>query len=324
MIVINKRHLGALLDTDSLVRLMADAMRQVSEGAAIQPLRWGMTMPSGGMMGMMPGYIAEPECFGIKVVNMMPANAGTPYSSHSGCLLLFDSRHGQPLALIDAGEITARRTAAASALATDLLAREDASILTIIGAGEQARAHVDALCAVRPFQEVRVCFRDMDKVPAFFESTAPELRPRLRALDDIAAGVAGADVVCAVTASPTPVLEASMLEPGMHINLVGACTRDRQEIASEALPGTRYFLDSRASAWDQAGELCSALAAGLIDERFPRGEIGEVVGGRLAGREAATDITLYRSLGVAAQDLVVAEYVYRQALEGALGEEVEF
>ncbi|MBN7796349.1 ornithine cyclodeaminase family protein [Parahaliea mediterranea] len=324
MIVLNKRHLDAILDTDTLIGLMAEAMRQVSNGGAIQPLRWGMTMPTGGMMGMMPGYIAEPECFGIKVVNMMPANVGTDFSSHSGCLLLFDSEHGQALALLDAGRITARRTAAASALATDRLAREDAAVLTIVGSGEQALAHVEALCAVRAFREVRVCFRNPGRAPDFLDALPEALRPRLRAFGSVAEGVAGADVVCAVTASPTPVLEAAMLEPGMHINLVGACTRDRQEIANDALPGCRYFVDARASARDQAGELHSAIAAGVIDENFPLGEIGEVLGGGLAGRTGAGDITIYRSLGVAAQDLVVADYAYRQARHSSLGQEVAF
>lgn len=324
MIVIDKRQLGALLDTDTMIGLMAQAMRLVSGGESVQPLRWGMNLPSGGMMGMMPGYIAQPPCFGIKVVNMMPANVGTQYSSHSGCLLLFDANHGQPLALLDAGEITARRTAAASALATDLLARRDASVLAIVGSGEQAAAHASALCAVRNFEEIRVSFRDPDKAGGFFSTLDVPRQTQLVPCADAAEALRGADVVCTVTASPSPVVDESMLAPGMHLNLVGACSRDRQEITTAALPRCRFFLDSRASAWDQAGELCSALAEGLIDEQFPEGEIGEVARGTLPGRRDEEEITVYRSLGVAAQDLVVAEYVYRRAVEQQVGTEVAF
>ncbi|QIB66473.1 ornithine cyclodeaminase family protein [Kineobactrum salinum] len=324
MIILNKHQLRARLDPGTTIGLMRTAMRQVSAGDSLQPLRWGMSMPAGGMMGMMPGYLAEPECFGIKVVNMMPANRGSHYSSHSGCMLLFDAVHGQPLALLDAGELTASRTAAASALATDLLARATARILVIIGAGEQARAHIDALCTVRSFDEIRVCFRDPDQSQAFFATVNPRHAARLRGFTDIAAAMAGADVACTVTSSASPVLKASMLQPGLHINLVGACTRDRQEIETGALPGCRYLTDSSLSAWDQAGELATGVGSGVIDESYIAGEIGAVIDGDIEGRRNDEEITIYRSLGVAAQDLVVAHHLYLQATQESFGTEVDF
>ncbi len=323
MRVLDGRQIGAMLDWESTIGLVAQAMRLVSENQTIAPLRWGMHMP-GGMLGMMPGFIERPACFGIKVVNIMPANEGTPYSSHSGCMLLFDAEHGQPLAMLDAGVITARRTAAASALATDLLARQDAQVLALVGSGEQAAAHAEALCAVRNFQEIRVCFRDTARAPDFFAGLQLPDGVALAAFGDTRAALDGADVVCAVTSSPTPVIDEHMLAPGMHLNLVGACTRDRQEITTAALPRCRYFLDARASAWDQAGELCAGLEQGLISDSFPRGEIGEVLLGTLGGRRQHGDITVYRSLGVAAQDLVVAHYLYERAVQDNLGTEIPF
>ncbi|TXS94383.1 ornithine cyclodeaminase family protein [Parahaliea aestuarii] len=324
MRVLDGRQIGAMLDWDTTIGLVAQAMRLVSENETIAPLRWGMHMPAGGMLGMMPGYIARPACFGIKVVNIMPANEGTPYSSHSGCMLLFDAEHGQTLAMLDAGVITALRTAAASALATDLLARDDAEVLTVVGSGEQAAAHAEALCAVRNLREIRVCFRDTGRAGHFFEALRVPDSVAMRAFCDTGAALEGADVVCAVTSSPTPVIDEHMLAPGMHLNLVGACTRDRQEITTAALPLCRYFLDSRASAWDQAGELCAGLEQGVISDTFPRGEIGEVLLGTVSGRRQQSDITVYRSLGVAAQDLVVAQYLYERAVQDNLGTEIPF
>lgn len=324
MIVINKHELRARLAPAVTIDLMRKAMRQVSAGDSLQPLRWGMQMPAGGFMGMMPGYLAEPECFGIKVVNMMPANRGSDYSSHSGCMLLFDALHGQPLALLDAGELTASRTAAASALATDLLAPKAARVLVVVGAGEQARSHIEALCTVRPLEEIRVCFRDRSQAEAFFDTVDIPAAAQLKAFTDVASAMAGADIACTVTSSASPVLQAAMLAPGMHINLVGACTRDRQEIETRALPGCRYLTDFTASAWDQAGELTTGLATGAIDSDYIAGEIGSVIAGRIEGRRNAREITIYRSLGVAAQDLVLAHHLYSQAIEHGFGTEIDF
>lgn len=324
MIILNAENIAGLLEPQETIGLVAQAMRLVSENEVVQPLRWAMPLAGSGLMGMMPGAVTRPACFGIKVVNMMPANAGTGFSSHSGCMLLFDAAHGQPLALLDAGVLTARRTAAASALATELLARDDAHVLAVIGAGEQARAHIEALLSVMELEEVRVCARDFGRVQAFCDALDLPAGIRLGCYSDPAEALEGAHVVCTVTSSPTPVVDGAMLAPGMHLNLVGACTRDRQEITTTSLPLCQYFLDATESAWDQAGELHSALEAGLIDRRYPRGEIGQVLNGDLPGRRRAAEITVYRSLGVAAQDLVVAEYLYRQALEQGLGTEVRF
>ncbi|TXS94021.1 ornithine cyclodeaminase family protein [Parahaliea maris] len=322
--MLDGRQIGAMLDWNTTIALVDQAMRLVSEGATVAPLRWGMFMPEGGMLGMMPGYIERPACFGIKVVNIMPANEGTQFSSHSGCMLLFDAEHGQTLAMLDASIITARRTAAASALATDRLARDDASVLALVGSGEQAAAHAGALCAARDFREIRVCFRDTSRAEAFFAGLQVPEDVELRAFSDTRSALDGADVVCTVTSSPSAVIDQSMLAPGMHLNLVGACTRDRQEITTAALPLCRYYLDSRTAAWDQAGELCSGLEQGLIGDDFPCGEIGEVLQGTLSGRRQRRDITVYRSLGVAAQDLVVAQHLYQRAVQENLGTEIPF
>lgn len=323
MLVICNDELKTLLTPDVTRTLVATAMQQTSNGGAIQPLRWGMPMPTGGFLGMMPGYLKEPHAAGLKLVNIFADNAARGLSSHVGCMLLFDPDTGQPLAMIDAGELTALRTAAASALATDMLALPDSRTLCVIGAGEQALAHIQALLHVRAFREIRVWLRDQSK--------ASDLQQRISVITDVSCHIYSdiqqamhqADVVCTLTSSATPLIDASMLAPGMHLNVVGACVIEKQEISNDCLPPSRYYVDSTASAWAQAGELHHAKKAKLIDDNYIQDEIGSVIDNSTFKRDPY-DITIYRSLGVAAQDLVVAHYVYNQAQLKQLGQFVQF
>ncbi|GAA6151869.1 ornithine cyclodeaminase family protein [Pseudoteredinibacter isoporae] len=324
MLVINRQDIHQLIDVASCIEIMRQAMVQVSQGKTRLPLRWGLQMPNQDLMGMMPGYLAEPECFGLKVVNMMQANRGGINSSHLGCMMLFEAEHGKPLALIDAGEITAMRTAAASAMATDFLARKNASRLAVIGSGEQAISHIHAIDEVRDLDSIHVWFRNPEKADDFIAQFPADRWPPIFAHHRVDECLQGADIVCTVSAAQHPIVFEPMLEAGMHLNVVGSSIKEHQELDCQALLHCRYFVDYLESANHQAGELIHAREQRLIGEDYVQGEIGQLINGEIEGRHKESDITVYRSLGVAAQDLALAHYLYQQAVEKSLGTSVDF
>jgi ornithine cyclodeaminase/alanine dehydrogenase-like protein (mu-crystallin family) len=294
-------------------------MRRVSRGGALLPLRQALPVPGGGMLGMMPGYIDEPRCFGVKLVSLFPANQSLGLSSHSGIMVLYDAATGQPAALLNAGEITAIRTAAASALATKVLARANASVLGVVGTGEQALAHLRALALVRRFREIRIWGRN--------SAHAAELARLARTQTDCAVTIDAtvdamlhhADVVCTLTGSAEPILAGRSVRPGTHLCVVGSSVSSRREVDDDCVARSRFFVDYRASAMAQAGELLHAIGNGTVSASHILGEIGEVLEGRIEGRRSDDDITLYKSLGVAAQDLVAATVVLRAAESSGAG-----
>jgi ornithine cyclodeaminase/alanine dehydrogenase-like protein (mu-crystallin family) len=239
--------------------------------------------------------------------------------SHQGGVMIFDPKNGSPLALCEAGAITAVRTAAVSALATDKLARPDAVTATILGAGTQASSHIEAMLAVRPIERIRVWSRDADKVQAFAKEQAVRHGVTVEAAADIASAIAGADIVCTTTSAREPVLFAEMLEPGMHINAVGASIPSWREIDPGVLPLVSLFTDRRESLRNEAGEFIDAVKTGLVEQGLVVPEIGEVLNGDHPGRTSETEITLFRSLGLAVEDIASAELVYQRAVEGGVG-----
>ena len=320
MIVLSERDVAALLPMDAAVDVVERAMIAVSRGKAVLPLRTIMGVGGSNMMGMMPGSMSEPPCYGIKLVSLFPGNPEAGYSSHQGAVVLFEAAHGSAVAMMNAGLLTAVRTAAASAVATRHLARPDSSILTIIGTGEQAEHHIDAMLAVRPIREIRIVGRRAEKARQFAEHAAAR-RPEISFSHgtDVASAVSGADIVCTVTSSPTPVLAGALLEPGMHLNIVGASIPSKVEIDEEAVLRSAVFVDYRPSTFAQAGEVVEAIKAGSIREDHVLAEIGEVAAGTHAGRTDDGQITLYRSLGIAAQDLACASHVVDLARQRGLG-----
>src|SRR5450631_2630456 len=218
------------------IDLMQRTMIAVSEGRVVLPLRTILVMPGDlGRMGNMPGYLAEPECFGIKLISLMPGNKPPLFSSHLGVVLLFEIEHGQPVALLDAAEITAIRTAAASGLATRLLARAEAGDLAVLGAGEQARSHLQAMLNVRTLRRIRVWARDRDKARAFAEVEGARHRIAIETSPTVREAVAGADIICTMTKSREPILQGDCLTPGVHINVVGSSMAAAAEIDTPAV-----------------------------------------------------------------------------------------
>lgn len=314
-----------LLPMAACIDLMERTMIAVSEGRALVPLRWILALPDKrGMMGIMPGYLSDPECFGIKLLSLMAQNKPPQYSSHLGLVLLFEAEHGQPLALLDGATITAVRTAAASGLATRLLARADAGDLAILGAGEQAESHLEAMLSVRRLRRVRVWARDPLKAAAFAQQQAAQHGIAIETSASVQAAVAGADLVCTVTKAREPILESAWLSAGAHLNVVGSSSANAAEIDSATVVRSRLFVDRRESTVNEGGDYLRALHAGLITPAHILGEIGEVANGSKAGRCTDADVTLYKSLGIAPQDLAAAHYVLEQARAAGVGQVIDF
>jgi ornithine cyclodeaminase len=325
VLFVNEAGVVALLPMSACVGLMREALTTFARGDAVLPLRTMVHLPDGsGLLGVMPGYLGEPRSFGLKVVSVMPANLGTLYDSHQGVVMLFGLEHGEPLAIMDASSITAIRTAAASAAATDVLARKDASDLALIGSGTQARTHLAAMAAVRPLRRVRIWSRSRAHAERFAREQSAAARVPIEVSASAEEAVRGADLVCTTTASREPVVRGAWLAPGSHVNAVGSCSPDGRELDTEAVRRSRFFTDCRESCVNEAGEFILARQEGAITDGHLLGELGEVFLGRVAGRRSPDDVTVYESLGIALEDLASAHFIHRTALERGMGTWLEW
>jgi ornithine cyclodeaminase/alanine dehydrogenase-like protein (mu-crystallin family) len=320
--ILSGAQIKTLLPMADCIDVMRTTMIAVSEGRARIPLRTVTPLPN-GFLGNMPGYLAEPACFGVKLLSLFPGNPAAGLSSHLGLVLLFEPKHGLPVAMLDAAELTAIRTAAVSGLATRLLAREDAGDLAILGSGEQARSHLEAMLAVRPLRRVRIWSRTAAHASAFAREQGVLHGLTIEPASSPEAAVAGADLICTVTGSPDPILRGDWIAPGAHLNVVGASRLAAAEVDTAAVAKSRFFVDFRESAKNEAGELRRAIEAGAVAADHVLGEIGEVANGSVAGRLGGEDITLFKSLGVSAEDLAAAHFVLRRAETAGVGQVVE-
>ncbi len=318
VLVISGAEVRRLLPMIDCIPLVEGAMRTVSRGDAQLPLRISVS-PIGtqNKLVAMPGYLDEPASMGAKVIAVYPGNARRGLSSHMGVVVLFDVQQGIPLAMIDAASITGMRTAAASAVATRVLSPDDACDLAIVGTGEQAAAHLHALSLVRRLRSVRVWGRSRDKAKAFVEREASSVEVRIDVCDHLRDALVGADLVCTTTSSREPIVQGAWIARGAHVNLVGASTPVAREVDDALVRESSFFVDYRPSALSQAGELLGAMGADAANHI--RGEIGEVLNGTVPGRTDEFEITVYKSLGIAAQDLVTAHEVYRRAKAAGVG-----
>jgi ornithine cyclodeaminase/alanine dehydrogenase-like protein (mu-crystallin family) len=302
-----------LLPMESCLGVMRQAFIQVSEGKTAQPIRQMVrTTDNTGLMGWMPGFTAEPKRLGIKTITIFPGAVAQGIKSHQGMVLLFEADTGQPLAVIDAAEITGIRTAAATAVATDVLARPDAKTLSIFGLGEQAITHLASLSLVRRFERVQIWGRDAAKTQAFVQANQGRHGLALEAAPS-AEAASGADVLCLVTGAAEPFFKGAWLKPGQHINLVGSSIPTTSEVDHDTVVRSRVFVDYRDSALALAGELRRAIEAGLITADHIAGEVGDALLDRVPGRRSAEDITLFKSLGMAAEDVLSADFIYEAA-----------
>ncbi len=324
MLILNKEAVIQSLSHSECIEVLQDAMQSVSKRDVIMPLRQFIAIPeSAGKFTMMPGYIAEPRCFGVKLVSKYPREAASPHGSHVGMVVVYDADTGLPQALLDGAELTAIRTSAASALATRELARKDSKVLTIMGCGDEAKHHIQAILAVCNIEEIIIWGRSLHKAKSFIEDCIKQnligTSVTMRAEADAQTAVAQADIVCTVTAATQPILKGNWLKAGTHVNLVGAAIRSSAEADREVVTKSRFYIDYRESAMAQAGELLDAIEAGVISEAHIVGEIGELLSGSCTGRTSNDEITVYKSLGVAAQDLAAGKRATSNAQRDNIG-----
>lgn len=325
VLILNHREVRQLLPMVDCMAVLEQVFKTLAQGDAVQPLRWPLWLPDrSGLLGMMPGYVGgEIEMMGIKTVSVMPGNHGTPYDSHQGTVMLFEKEHGILKAIVDASEITAVRTAAASGVATKLLANSDASDLAIIGSGVQAKSHLTAMLAVRPIERVRVFSPNAERLTAFCEWAKKTHDVLVEPMSDVETAVANAHIICTTTSAREPVLLGKWLAPGAHINAVGSSAAHARELDSTAVAKSRLFVDWRESTINESGDYLIPMQEGVIDENHIVAELGKLLMGKADGRRAADEITLFDSLGLAVEDIAAAHFVYEQALENDEGTFVE-
>jgi ornithine cyclodeaminase/alanine dehydrogenase-like protein (mu-crystallin family) len=315
MIVIGRETVARQLTFPVCIPLMREAMIALSQGRTRQLLRGILDLGGGNMLGVMPGSMDDGP-FGAKLVSVYPANFAKGGPSHQGVIALFDPDDGAPICLVDAGEVTAIRTAAASAAATDVLARTDASRLAILGYGEQAWRHAGAVAEVRKLSRITVWGRSPNVAESFAARVQGELGLRCVAAPSVEAAVGDADIICTTTAAADPILFSRQVADGAHLNLVGSGRAGPSEVDTALVVRSRFFADHREGVLAQGAEFLNAKAEGLVDEAHVLGEIGEVMAGTLPGRLSDSDVTVYKSLGSIVQDLACGWSLYRQALAG--------
>jgi ornithine cyclodeaminase len=311
MLVLTRADVEALLDLDALVDALAEAHVQLSNGNVSMPPRIAAQVDEReALLGVMPSYVPD-RALACKLVTLFPQN--TDRHTHQALICIFDHANGTPLAFMDGTYITATRTAAGSALATRLLAREDARVLAILGTGVQARSHAQALTRLRDFDEVRVAGRH----PAKVQALAGELGAH--AADSYEAALHGADVVAATTHTVEPIVRRDWLSPGVHVNSVGLNPRGR-EVDETTVAQARLAVESRASSFAPPPAGAPELVGVASDDAV---ELGELVAGTREGRTTLEEITLYKSVGVAVQDAAAAALVLASAQERGMGREIE-
>lgn len=313
MRVIDREEIHARLTYEVCIPLVRQAMIALSKGETRQLLRSIIPLAEGRMFGIMPGALGERAVFGAKLISVFPENFAKGLQSHQGVVVLFDGETGAPVCVAHAGEITAIRTAAASAVATDALARPEACRLAILGYGEQAATHVRAISRVRPLEAITVWGRDPARAQSFAEAIGAELGLPASAMPDARAAVAEADIVTTVTNAAEPILKGAWLAPGTHVNLVGSSFAGPVEVDNDLVVRSRFIADYREGVLAQGAEFLRAKAAGLVDDGHVVGEIGQVLAGDLAGRQSADQVTVYKSLGHVVQDLAAAKALYEDA-----------
>lgn len=297
------------LDHRTCIDLMKDAMIALAEGRSQQLLRGIIDLGEGDLFGVMPGAL-DGAGFGAKIISVFPA-AAADGSSHQGVIILFDRASGAPVCVIDASAVTAIRTAAASAAATDALARPDASRLAIFGTGEQAWHHVAAIRHMRPLTDVRVWGRVPEKANALAGRIVHDLGLSACSVASVADAVSDADIICTLTGAAEPILLDAHIADGVHINAVGSSRAGPSEIDPVLVARARFVPDHREGVLAQGAEYLRAREAGLITEAHVLPEIGHIFSGSAPGREAASDVTIYKSLGSIVQDLACAAWLWK-------------
>ncbi len=323
-LILTRSDVQQVLTMRDCIEAIAEVMQRFSAGETVMPVRLGTKVPERGVHLAMPAVLPFGGVFGVKSITVFPTNPSRGAPAILGLVLLNDADTGRPLAVMDAGYLTGVRTAAASAVATRLLANPDASSLALIGAGVQAATHLWGMAEVRPLKSVAV----YDILPQAAESFIAAQSQRFPALafrraDSPEDAIRGADLVCTVSPSKTPVVDRSWLKPGAHINGVGSHSPDARELDGATIQAARVAVDLRQGALKEAGDFIVPIQEGLITAEHVSDEIGELLAGLKPGRTSPDQITLYKSVGIAVQDVAAARLVYERALAEGAGVQVD-
>jgi ornithine cyclodeaminase/alanine dehydrogenase-like protein (mu-crystallin family) len=309
---IDREEVARRLTYEKCIPIIRDAMIAFSKGETKQLLRSLIPLSEARTFGIMPGAMGAHGPFGAKLISVFPENFGRGIQSHQGLVIVFDPESGAPVCTVHAGELTAIRTAAASAVATDVLARRNARRMAVLGYGEQAETHARAIGKVRGLDSIVVWGRSGERARAFAERMRAELGVPVHAVGSVEEAVAQVDVVCTVTAATEPILKGSWIRPGTHVNVVGSGYAGPAEVDSDLVVRSRFVVDSREGVLQQGAEFLRAKAAGLVGDDHIVAEIGQVLAGEIEGRRSEEEITVYKSLGHVVQDLASAWALYSE------------
>ena len=324
MKILSAEDVKNLLSLEEAINLIKKQMVSVSMRECILPLRNVVDLGQSKKFGIMPGSLGKGMAFGVKLLSLFPENPSKALSSHIGLITLFDPDTGIPKGVVNADMITAIRTAAASAVATEQLAKDTSKTMAIIGTGEQAEYHVKSIPLIRPIKKINLVGSSVEKAEIFVDKVSKSSHNlKFEIFEKVKDAVKASDIICTVTSSKDPVLFGDWVKSGTHINAVGASIPLFQEIDISVITKARLFVDYIPSALAQAKEILYGIENKIFNESFILGEIGEVLAGNKTGRRGQEDITVYRSLGIAAQDLVCAQYVLEKSNELKTGTSVK-
>ena len=321
--LLNADQVASLLSMDELIDAMKGALRRFSAGEVVQPVRTVLAAGDHELFGVMPALIRDPAAMGVKLVTVFGGNAGFGLPTHLATICLMSPHTGALVAVMDGTRITEARTAAVSAVSARVLARDDCSVMAIIGSGVQARSHLVAMEHVFELSEIRVWSPTPDHQYAFITEMEAETQTKIIGSDSADRAVNGADVVVLATSSAEPVVQSEWVASGAHVVSIGACRPNQREMDPALVRRGRVFVDSRAAALVESGDVVMGINDGQFTSSHIAGELGEVLAGTVEGRRSAREITIFKSLGLAVEDLVAADMVYRRAIAQDLGEEIE-
>jgi ornithine cyclodeaminase/alanine dehydrogenase-like protein (mu-crystallin family) len=325
VLFVNQEEVPRYLLMAECMDAMTSVLGTLARGEAILPLRSILWLPERvGGLGLMPAALLPDRVVGLKAITFFPGNEGTELDTHQGAVLLFEAERGRLLAILDATSITAIRTAAVSGVATKALALEDAGDLAIIGSGVQARTHLEAMRVARRLRRVRIASKDLERAKAFAARESGKLGIPIEPAESVREAVAGADIICTVTSSREPVVFGEWISAGAHINAVGSSVPFARELDTAAVLRSRFYVDRRESALNEAGDFLIPKKEGAIGDDHIVGEIGEILVGRLQGRQSPDEVTLFKSLGLAVEDVASARHIYQKAKVSGTGRFLDF
>ncbi|MFC2161108.1 ornithine cyclodeaminase family protein [Acidobacteriota bacterium] len=325
--ILNQKSVKQAITIKEAISAVKDAFAQLSSQDAVVPIRSQIPIAKDkGISLFMPAYLKKSQSLGAKIVSVFPDNPSKNLPTISALVIVLDVETGRPKAILDGTFLTALRTGAASGVATDLLARQNASTASVFGAGTQGRTQMEAVCTVRAIEKIWIYDPDFSAADLFVQELkekGPPFPQDISIASSPEHAVAQADIICTATTSFLPVFDDKDIKPGVHINGVGSYTPEMQEIPAETVMRAKVFVDSTSASWEEAGDLIIPLQKGLIDKAHIRGELGEVALGKIEGRDNGENITFFKSVGVAVQDVSVAQIILRTADKLGLGLDVD-